>query len=117
MSSHSGAPKEWVAALPFSSGTSLAGRLSKLGGTLSLIDDEVVFTPLWGLGRTRRIPLREIDGVTASGDRPPRLRIRLTRGKPVVLLVLPKRSASIRSDDASARDNAVATIEAARLAP
>ena len=81
-----------------------------------MTDDEVVFTPLWHLGRTRRIALREIEAATAFGDRPPRLRIRLTSGKPVVLLVVPKRSASIRSDDASARDDAVATIEAARLA-
>lgn len=116
MSAPSDAPKAWVAALPFSSGGSVLGRLSKVGGTLSLNEGAVTFTPLWRLGRTRRIALRDIAGVTPLGDRPPRLRIELVRGEPVVFMVLPRRSATVQSRDVSARDDAVASIEAAREA-
>jgi hypothetical protein len=116
MSSQSGVRNEWAAGVPFGSGNSLTGRLSKLGGTLSLADDQVIFKPLWHLGRTRRIAMREIDAVSAFGDKPRRLRIQLTSGKRLVFFALPRRMASIRSDDVSARDKAVASIEAARLA-
>ncbi|MEH0938881.1 hypothetical protein [Micromonospora psammae] len=105
----------WVASLPFSSGTSLAGRLSMLGGTLALTDEDVTFTPLAGLGRVRRIALTDIESVTAYADRPARLRIATKRNRAVVLMVAPTRKTAVWSQDTSARDDAIAAINA-RLA-
>jgi hypothetical protein len=103
---------EWVASLPFSSGTSLAGRISMLGGTLALTDEEVTFTPLAGLGRIRRFALADIERVTAYANKPPRLRIAPKRGRAVVLMVFPSRTTTVWSQDTSARDEAIATINA-----
>ncbi len=105
--------REWIAAVPFSSGDSLAGRLSKVGGTLQLSNDAVTFKPLAGLGRRKTIALAEIDDVDAYADKPPRLKITPRNGKPLVLMVVPKRSTSIRSMDTGARDAALEAIRAA----
>lgn len=101
---------EWVAALPFSAANSLFGRLSIVGGTLTLTTDLVIFTPLLGLGRTQRFPLREIDKVAAFADNPPRLKIRFRTRRPLVLMVAPTRTTTIFTQDSSARDEAVASI-------
>ncbi len=106
---------EWMASLPFSSGTSVAGRLAWLGGALALTDEEVTFTPLLGLGRIRRFALADIERVTAYANKPPRLLIALKRGRAVVLMVVPSRTTTVWSQDTSARDEAAATINA-RLA-
>jgi hypothetical protein len=60
-----------VAGLPFSSGTSLAGPLTKVGGTLVLSDDAVTFEPLAHLGRARRFELEEIEQIAAYAEKPP----------------------------------------------
>jgi len=101
---------EWVASRPLSRGRSIAGRFAMFGGTLALTDDEVRFTPLSGLGRTRRIALGDIRSVDAAADRPPRLRITTTDGRSLVLMVLPRRTAAVWSRDNSARDRAIAAI-------
>ncbi len=102
----------WAAGLPFSTGTSLAGRLCLVGGTLTLTAGEVTFRPLGGLGRVRRFALADIESVTAYATKPPRLRIAPRGGKPVVFMVLPDRSTSVWSTDTSARDDALAAINA-----
>jgi hypothetical protein len=104
---------EWVAGIPFSSGTSFAGRLSRLGGTLLLTEDTLVFKPLGGMGRTRTWRLINLEAVNAFADNPPRLRLTSTDAKPVILMVLPRRATPVWSHDASARDDAVAVIAAA----
>ncbi|MGK5518922.1 hypothetical protein ACSNN9_06140 [Micromonospora sp. URMC 107] len=105
----------WVASVPVSSGTSFAGRLALLGGTLALTDEEVTFTPVAGLGRVRRIALVDIEAVAAHADTPPRLRITTRTGGRVVFMVLSSRTTMVWSSDPSARDEAVARINA-RLA-
>ncbi|MEV4464729.1 hypothetical protein AB0J51_13990 [Micromonospora echinofusca] len=105
----------WVASVPVSSGTSFAGRLALLGGTLALADEEVTFTPLAGLGRVRRVAMVDIEGVTAHADRPPRLCITTRTGRRMVFMVLPRRTTMVWSSDPSARDEAVDRINA-RLA-
>ena len=102
----------WPASLPFSSGISLAGRLSMLGGTLALTDSEVTFTPLMGLGRIRRFALADFDNVVAYADKPPRLRIALKQGRVAVLMVLASPTEAVWTSDMSARDEAVAAINA-----
>ena len=104
---------EWVAAIPFSSGTSFAGRLSKLGGTLVLTNDSVVFKPLAHIGRTRIRSLQNLEAVSQFAEKPPRLRLTSTDAKPLTLTVLPRRLTPVWSNDASARDDAVAAIAAA----
>ncbi len=104
---------EWVAGIPFSAGASFAGRLSRLGGTLVLMEDTVVFKPLGGMGRTRTWRLRNLEAVNAFADNPPRLQLTSTDAKPVILMVLPRRATPMWSHDASARDDAVAVIAAA----
>src|SRR5687768_6541281 len=104
---------KWVAGLPFSSSRSLAGRLSMVGGTLHLTNDAVTFEPLAGPGRRRTVALNEIEAIDAYADKPPRLRITLRDGKPLVFIVLANRSSSIRSTDTSARDAALEAIRAA----
>ncbi|BCJ75906.1 hypothetical protein ACFQY4_17530 [Catellatospora bangladeshensis] len=106
---------EWVASLPFSSGTSFAGRLAMLGGTLALTEQDLTFTPLIGLGRIRRFALADIESVAVHADKPPRLRIALKRGSAVVLMVTSSRATPVWSQDASARDEAIMAINA-RLA-
>ncbi|WP_433788536.1 hypothetical protein [Actinoplanes sp. CA-252034] len=101
---------EWVASIPLSSGKSIAGRLSMLGGTLTLSDEAVTFTPLFGLGRTRRFALSDIRGVEADADRPPRLRLTTQQGRSFVLMVLSQRHTSVWSRDTTARDQAIAAI-------
>ncbi|MFG1779772.1 hypothetical protein ACGFIG_25505 [Micromonospora sp. NPDC049048] len=107
--------ERWVASVPFSSGTSFAGRLALLGGTLALTADEVTFTPVAGLGGVRRIALVDIESVAAHADRPPRLRITTRAGDRMVFIVPPSRGATVLSSDSSARDEAAARINA-RLA-
>jgi hypothetical protein len=104
---------EWVAGIPFSSGTSFAGRLSKLGGTLLLTNDSVVFKPLARMGRTRTWSLESLEAVSAFAERPPRLRLTSRDAEPLILMVLPRRATPVWSHDASARDDAVAAIAAA----
>jgi hypothetical protein len=103
---------QWVASVPFSSGTSFAGRLALLGGTLALTDEDVTFTPVAGFGRVRRIALVDIESVTAHADTPPRLRITTRTGRRVVFMVVPSRTTTVWSADPSARDEAVARINA-----
>jgi hypothetical protein len=103
----------WVAGIPFSSGGSFAGRLSRLGGTLWLTEDTLVFKPLGGMGRTRTWKLGNLEAVNAFADNPPRLRLISTDAKPVILMVLPRRATPVWSHDGSARDDAVAVIAAA----
>jgi len=105
--------KEWASGIPFSSGTSFAGRLSRLGGTLLLTDNSVVFKPLAHMGLTRTRSLENIETVSAFADKPPRLRLTSRNAKPLVLFVLPRRTTSMWSEDTSARDDAVAAIGAA----
>jgi hypothetical protein len=102
---------EWVAGLPFSRGLSLAGRLSKVGGTLMLTDDSLIFRPVGDLGRKRGFLLSEIRDVTAYADRPPRLLITPHSGSPLPLIVLPRRLSTMWADS-SARDEAVSVIGA-----
>jgi hypothetical protein len=104
---------EWVAGIPFSSGTSFAGRLSRLGGTLVLTNDSVVFRPLAHLGRTRTLSLGNLEAVSRFAERPPRLRLTSTDAKPLTLMVLSRRATPAWSGDVSARDDAVAAIAAA----
>ncbi|GAA3449588.1 hypothetical protein [Dactylosporangium matsuzakiense] len=101
---------EWPASIPFSSGRSIAGRISMLGGTLALTRDEVTFTPLTGLGRTRRFLLDDIRSVKAVDDRPPRLRITAVDGRSLVLMVSWNRYTPVWSRDSAARDRAIAAI-------
>lgn len=98
--------------MPFSEGRSLAGRLSKVGGTLVLTGDAVMFKPVGGLGQARSFPLTDIHEVSAYADRPPRLRVSTRDGRALVLMVLASRAASMWSKDTSARDDAVAKINA-----
>ena len=107
------AKSTWAASLPLSSGTSFAGRLSMLGGTLTLADEAITFTPLAGLGRVRRFALADVDSAVAHADRPPRLRLVLRNGKAVVFMVLPGPATAAWSRDTSARDEAIAAINAA----
>lgn len=105
-----GRSDRWTASLPYSAGSSFFGRLALVGGTLTLTADSVIFTPLLRLGRTRRVPLRDIDSVVAFADRPPRLKIIHQAGRPLVLMVLPSRLALNFMPNSSARDEAVASI-------
>jgi hypothetical protein len=104
--------RRWPAAVPVSSGASLAGRLSWLGGTLELAQDGVRFTPLRRLGRIRHIPLGNVAGVTEAGDRPARLRITDTSGRSLTLIVPPRRHTPVWSSDTSARDESITAIMA-----
>lgn len=101
---------EWVASIPLSSGGSIAGRFSMLGGTLALTDEAVTFTPLAGLGRVRRFALIDIRNVEAVADRPPRLRLTTIQGRSLVLMVFPHRYTAVWSRDSGARDQAIAAI-------
>src|SRR3954451_12656886 len=58
----------WVAAVPFSSGSALFGRLRLVGGTLVLSEHTVMFEPLARLGRRKAIPLTDIQRVDPDGD-------------------------------------------------
>ena len=106
-------PREWVAGLPWSSGSSFVGRLSKVGGTLALTHDAVTFLPLGGLGRNRELLLSQITEVDPFADKPPRLSIAMRDGRKLVFIVVPTRTSSIGSRDTSARDDAVEAIRAA----
>jgi len=99
-----------VAGLPFSSGLSFAGRLSKQGGNLLLTDEGVGFVELGDTKPLRLIPFDEIEEVSAYANKPPRLRITLRTGKPLVMMVGRSRWMTARSEDTSARDEAVAAI-------
>ena len=105
--------REWFAGLPWSSRDSLLGRMSKVGGTLVLTDEALAFQPLMKLGSRQELPLSEIAEVDAFAEKPARLQITRKRGKPIVYAVIPSRSTPAWSDDASARDDAVAAIRAA----
>ncbi|GAA2533782.1 hypothetical protein [Winogradskya humida] len=89
-----------------------AWRVSLLGGTLALTDDELTFTPLLHLGATQRIALAAIESVEPHGDRPARLRITATGRRPLVLMVLPDLTTAVWSRDNSARDAAITAITA-----
>ncbi len=102
-----------MAAIPFSPGTSFAGRFSTMGGTLVLTDDSVVFKPLFRLGIVRRRMLADLEAASPSAEKPPRLRLTSRQAKPLVLMVLPHRITPMWSEDASARDDAAAAINAA----
>jgi hypothetical protein len=97
----------------FSSGASFAGRLSKLGGTLLLTNDSVVFKPLARMGSTRTRSLESLEAVSVLAERPPRLRLTSRDAEPLILIVAPRRATPVWSHDASARDDAVAAIAAA----
>ena len=97
--------QQWFASRP-------VWRLSMLGGTLALTDDEVTFTPLLHLGATQRIALTAIERVEAHGDRPARLRITATGRRPLILMVLPDLTTTVWSRDNSARDAAITAITA-----
>ena len=105
--------QEWIAALPFSPRDSLLGRMSKVGGTLVLTHETLVFEPLMRLGRRLELPLAEIAGVSAFAEKPARVRVTPRHGKPIVFAVIPSRSTPAWSDDPSARDEAVTAIRAA----
>ena len=94
---------EWVASISW-------WRISMLGGTLALTDEAVSFTPLAGLGRTRRYALADIKKISVAADRPPRLRLTTSSDHSLVLMVLPARNTPVWTRDASARDQAVAAI-------
>jgi hypothetical protein len=104
------AEREWVASIPLSSGRSIAGRFSMLGGTLALSSENVTFTPLAGFGRIRRFALSDIRSVDTVADRPPRLRVTTMDGRSLVLMVFPRRGTAVGSRDTAARDQAVAAI-------
>lgn len=104
---------EWIAATPWMQKGPL-GRLSMTGGKLRLEPDALVFEPLAGLGRTKRIALDDVADVEPLADKPPRLRIQRRDGKSLTLIVVPKRATSIASTDTTARDDAVAAIANAR---
>ncbi|GAA2601297.1 hypothetical protein GCM10010435_95870 [Winogradskya consettensis] len=89
-----------------------AGRLSMLGGILTLTDDEVTLTPWLHLGATQRIALTAIESVETHGDRPARLRITATGRRPLILMVLPDLTTAVWSRDNSARDAAITAITA-----
>lgn len=95
--------REWVASIPW-------WRISMLGGTLALTDEAVVFTPLTGLGRTRRYALEDVADVSVAADRPPRLRLTTVSRQSLILMVLSARNVPVWTRDASARDQAVAAI-------
>ena len=107
--------REWVAAVQFSSELSFVGRLSKLTGTLVLTDHATLFRPLAGLGRRTEIRLTDIEDVCAFAVKPPRLRVTPRDAEPIMFAVVPKRTtwAWAGSEDASARDSALAAIRAA----
>jgi hypothetical protein len=107
------APREWVAAVPFSSGSSFLGRLSLWGGTLVLADDVLIFKPLGRIGPRQHIWLKHIESVGPDGDKPPRLRVSVVGSEPLVFIALTRRWASMFSTDTSARDVAVEAIRAA----
>jgi hypothetical protein len=98
-----GSSHEWVASIPW-------WRISMLGGTLALTNEAVSFTPLLGLGRTRRYSLADVKQVSVEADRPPRLRLTTSSGQSLVLMVLAARNVPVWTRDASARDQAVAAI-------
>lgn len=99
---------EWVASVAW-------WRISMLGGTLTLADESLTFTPLAGLGRTRRFALADVGRVTVVADKPPRLQVTTMSGKSMILMVLPSRNTPVWTPDTSARDQAVTEINA-RLA-
>ncbi|OZM71992.1 hypothetical protein CFN78_17815 [Amycolatopsis antarctica] len=100
----------WVAGLPYSQRRTLPGRLCRLGGTLRLEDEELVFEPIGGIGRTRRLPLRQIVAVRAFADSPPRLSIETADGRGLVLMIAANRLTPVWTRDTSTRDRAVAAI-------
>jgi hypothetical protein len=102
--------RQWIASVPMSSKRSFWGRMAKLGGTMELTADEVVFTPLLGLGRVRRWRLRDIAGISPDGRRPPRLRMTFSNGKSAAFIVVPRRSSTALTRDGSARDEAIAAV-------
>ena len=98
-----GSRREWLASIPW-------WRFSMLGGTLALTDEAVTFTPLLGFGRTRRFALEDFEEVSATADRPPRLRLTTSTGQSLDLMVVSARDVAMWTRDASARDQAVAAI-------
>ena len=100
-----GDEREWVASIPW-------WRISMLGGTLALTDAAVSFTPLMGLGRTRRYAWQDIKAASVAADRPPRLRLTMTDDRSLTLIVLPARNVPVWTRDTSARDQALAAINA-----
>jgi hypothetical protein len=98
-----GDKREWVASIPW-------WRISMLGGTLTLTDAAVSFTPLASLGRTRRYALEDVKDVSVAADRPPRLRLTMFNDRSLNLIILPARNLPVWTRDASARDQAVAAI-------
>jgi hypothetical protein len=104
--------RQWPAALPLTSGLSVLGRLSRVGGTLVVTDDMVVFKPLAHLGRTRSFRLSDIEDVTTYASKPPRLRLTPYQRSPLTLAVSSYRMSSIETIDTSARDDAVTLIKA-----
>ncbi len=80
------------------------------GGVLRLGTDALTFEPRWGLGQTRTIPLDQVSGVREFGERPPRIELSLRSGERVTIMVFPKLISFVWSDDATARDDALARV-------
>ncbi|WP_409186525.1 hypothetical protein F9C11_20740 [Amycolatopsis sp. VS8301801F10] len=99
---------EWYAGRPFT----IRGRLVRTGGKLILDENSVRFMPLYGLGLRRRYGLEDIVAVEPVQNVPPKLQLRLRDGSSAVFAVFVERSSPVWSDDASARDEAVAAISA-----
>ena len=95
--------REWVASIPW-------WRVSMLGGTLALTSTALTFTPLAGLGRTRRFALEDVEEVSATAEKPPRMRITTIGGGSLTLIVVPTRNTPIWTTDTSSRDQAVLLI-------
>lgn len=109
INSHEG--ESWLAAIPLSSGNSIFGGMSKIGGTLALRNEDLRFLPMWNLGRTRRFPLSSIESVLTFGDKPPRLQITTTDRVSLVLIVGPPNIRWTWNADSSARDEAINEIK------
>ncbi|UQU61792.1 hypothetical protein COUCH_22400 [Couchioplanes caeruleus] len=75
-----------------------------------MTDEAVTFTPLLGLGRTRRFALDDVAEVCVTADRPPRLRLTTFTDQSLDLMVLSARDVAVWTRDASARDQAVEAI-------
>jgi len=81
-----------------------------VGGVLALEADAVTFTPNLHMGRSRRFPLESVASVTGFADRPPRVRLDFRHGEPVAFSIFPAARSTIRTQDTSARDEAVRAI-------
>jgi hypothetical protein len=96
----------WGAGLPFRPRHSVLGRLSRLGGKLTLTDTSIDFRPLAGLGVVRSFLLDDIATIEEFGSRPPRVLITMNDGAEFIAAVMTKRTSPAWSGDTSGRDDA-----------